>query len=95
MATNPNWAAAIVFYALYVVGILAFVVCPGRGESLTYVAMMGVLHGFIAYATFDLTSMAALRDWPLPITVIDMIWAAVLTATVATASRLMLERLSL
>ncbi|MDX9893198.1 MAG: DUF2177 family protein [Patescibacteria group bacterium] len=85
MRPNPNWLAAIIFYAIYVVGILVFIVYPYQ-QNLTKVLLMGALFGFIAYATFDLTSLAVIKNWPLKMTIIDLIWGAVLTGSVAILS---------
>jgi uncharacterized membrane protein len=84
-----QWGPAIIFYLLYIVGILIFAVVPAlHAESLRHAVLYGALFGFFAYATYDLTNLATLRDWPILITVVDMIWGAVLTSSVATASYL-------
>ena len=82
-----NWYAAGVFYLLYIAGILVFAVVPALGkQSLMYAAVFGALFGFFTYATYDLTNMATLRDWPLLITVVDIVWGSVLGALVASTS---------
>lgn len=82
-----NWTAAVVFYLIFIVGILVFAVLPGLNDNSVYKALVyGVLFGFIAYATYDLTNLATLKDWPLTITIVDMIWGGVLSGSVATAS---------
>lgn len=92
MRTQPNMVAAVIFYALYVIGILAFVIYPHRGESLWTVAAWGALFGLIAYATFDLTALAVLKGWSVPLTLIDLAWGSILTASVATISAYILSR---
>jgi uncharacterized membrane protein len=88
-----NWTAAIVFYLLFIVGILVFAVVPAlKQESLMYAVMYGAFFGFIAYATYDLTNLATLNDWPLTVTLVDMAWGAVLTGSVATVSYLLATR---
>ena len=84
-----QWPAALVFYFLYIVGILVFVVVPAleRG-SLQYALVYGALFGFFAYATYDLTNLATLKNWPLAITLADMAWGVVLTSSVSTVSYL-------
>ncbi len=81
----PNFGVAGLFYALYVVGILVFVVFPALNHG-TWVtaALYGALFGLIAYATYDLTNLATLEGWPVVMSVVDMVWGAALTATVAT-----------
>lgn len=83
LAAKFNWPAAMIFYLLFIVGILVFAVLPGlEKQSLIHCVVMGVLFGFFTYATYDLTNLATLEGWPLTITVIDLIWGTALsTAT--------------
>lgn len=82
-----NWVAAIIFYLLYIVGILVFAVLPGiESGSWVKVLVLGAFFGFIAYATYDLTNLAVLKDWPLTVTIIDIVWGGVLTGAVAISS---------
>jgi uncharacterized membrane protein len=86
MAPSPNWAAAIIFYLLYVVGILVLAVLPGlEANSLKTTLLRGALFGLIAYATYDLTNLATLKDWPVVVTVVDMIWGTALSVAVSYA----------
>lgn len=85
--TDINWAAAIIFYALFIVGLVFFVIAPSVGQhSLRYAVSCGALFGLITYATYDLTNLATLKDWPLMISIVDMAWGAVLAGTVSGAS---------
>lgn len=80
------WGAALVFYALYIAGVLVFAVLPGlEAGSLARTLTLGAFFGLVAYATFDLTSMALMRDFPLVVVVVDLLWGTVLTATVSAA----------
>ena len=83
-----NWAAAVLFYLIYIGGILVFVQIPALSEgwSLFRVALYGGMLGFFAYATFDLTSLALIRNWSLTITVVDLTWGTVLTGSTAALS---------
>ena len=86
LADSPLWAPALIFYSIYVLGILVFAVLPGlEAQSLGRTLALGAFLGFFAYATFDLTSMALLRDFPLRVVVVDMAWGTILTASVAAA----------
>ncbi len=71
----------ICFYLFYAFGLVFFVISPAlkQGQSLLYVFMAGALLGFIAYAAYDLTNQATLRDWPLIVTIVDMAWGTILT----------------
>ena len=87
MMDSPNWGVAIVFYLLYIVGILIFAVRPAVDtQTWTDAVKWGALFGFFAYMTYDLTNLSTLKDWPVSVALVDMAWGAVLTATVATAS---------
>jgi uncharacterized membrane protein len=87
MRPQPNWPAALLFYLLFIVGLLIFVIKPALDahsavRALTY----GALFGFFTYATYDLTNLATVRDWPLVITVVDMTWGVVLCGIVSWVS---------
>ncbi|HEU18163.1 MAG TPA: DUF2177 family protein [Deltaproteobacteria bacterium] len=81
-----NWAAALFFYLLYIAGILIFATLPAlEKQSLCRAVVMGGLFGFFAYATYDLTNFATLKDWPIKVVIVDITWGMVLTASVAAA----------
>jgi uncharacterized membrane protein len=84
LSPEVNWAPALLFYAVYIAGIVFFAIRPafehgGAMRALAY----GAALGFIAYATYDLTNQATMKDWPALVTVIDLAWGTVLTGTVA------------
>lgn len=87
MSKTPNLAAAGIFYLIYIVAMLVFVLVPAiEKKSLMQAITMGALFGFSAYATYDLTNLATIKDWPLLITIVDLIWGATLSALVAGVS---------
>lgn len=75
---------AIAFYLIFGVGLTAFAIMPAlsAGKPAT-AALMGALFGLVAYATYDLTNQATLRNWPLALTLVDMTWGAVLSGLAA------------
>jgi uncharacterized membrane protein len=84
LAPRFNLWAAIAFYLVYCLGIVIFAVLPAlRGESLATALLHGALFGFFCYATYDLTNMATLRDWPIGMSFVDMAWGTLLTAGTA------------
>jgi len=90
---DVQWIPAIIFYLIYIVGIVLFAVSPAiQARSLLLALGLGALFGFIAYATYDLTNLATLKDWPVLVTVVDLIWGSVLTSSVATLSYLVAVR---
>ena len=84
MSDKPNWFVAVLFYLIFVVGLVFFVINPAiERESISYAIFVGMLFGFITYSTYDLTNLATLKDWPVMITVIDLIWGSSLGALVS------------
>ncbi|MEI6890393.1 MAG: DUF2177 family protein [Bacteroidota bacterium] len=86
MSPTINWIPAIIFYILFVVGLLVFVVIPGVKEnSLQSTFLRAVLFGLITYATYDLTNLATINQWPLAVTLVDLVWGMVLSSIVSVA----------
>ena len=86
MADKPNLTAAVVFYAVYVVGIVIFAVAPALKSGSVMTALgYGALFGFFAYATYDMTNYATLKNWPVMVTVVDIAWGTFLTGISAAA----------
>ena len=84
MAENVNWVSAILFYLLFIAGIVFFVLMPNINKnSVLAVVLSGAFFGFITYATYDLTNLATLKDWPLTMTIVDLLWGAFLSASVS------------
>ena len=88
-----NWTAASTFYSLYILGIMIFAILPGiSAASLIRTVVLGVLYGLFAYATYDLTNLATLKDWPVKIVVVDIIWGMVLCGLVSAGGFLVATR---
>lgn len=84
LANEVNWGAAIVFYLLFIVGIFLFVILPAiEKDSYAHAIIYGALFGFFTYATYDLTNLATLNNWPMKVVVVDIIWGMVLTGAVS------------
>ncbi len=84
LADNFNIPAAVLFYAVYVIGVVYFAVLPALASGGVMKALMlGALFGFFCYATYDMTNLATLKGWPLQLSLVDMAWGTVLTATSA------------
>ena len=82
LKTNTNWTAAIIFYLLFIGGLVFFAIQPSISSATLWKAMLyGALFGFITYATYDLTNLATLEGWPIKITIIDLIWGSFLGAS--------------
>lgn len=93
MAKTPNLIAAGIFYLIYVFTLVVLVISPAleKGSLITAI-LTGALFGFCAYATYDLTNLATIKDWPLIVTVVDLVWGAFVSGVVAGVSYLVLTK---
>lgn len=80
MASEIRWGAALLFYLLYILGLTLFVTLPSwQSDSIAQSIMFGAFFGLVCYATYDLTNLATIKDFPLKVVVFDMIWGAFVT----------------
>ena len=87
MSPKVNWISAVLFYLLFIVGLLVFAIRPALVSGAPLHALFyGALLGLISYATYDLTNLATIKDWPVIVTVIDLIWGTVLGGVVSYVS---------
>lgn len=87
MAEKVNFAAAFIFYIIFVLGMMYFIINPALVKGDWMAALLpGAFFGLIAYATYDLTNLATIKDWPLLITAIDLVWGSSLSAATCTIS---------
>ncbi len=93
MTKNPVWSAVVLFYILYAIGVAYFVVAPAVAGSIPWwnTLLRGALFGLVAYAAYDLTNQATLANWPAIVTIIDLIWGAVITAITSLIAYLILK----
>jgi uncharacterized membrane protein len=93
MAPEFRLVPAIIFYLLYITGILIFAVRPGLAANSWQVALVqGALFGFFCYMTYDMTNYATLRIWSLKVTILDLIWGTFLTGSAAAVGTLVTEK---
>lgn len=84
---SPIWSVAILFYLLFVVGLVVFVIEPAVSKgSWSHALIYGAFFGFITYMTYELTNYALIKGWPWQIVIIDIAWGVVLSAIVAVVS---------
>lgn len=84
MKPDINWTAGIAFYLIFIFGVVLFVIMPAVEKgSWMHALLFGALFGLIAYATYDLTNLSTLKDWPLAVTLVDLAWGATLAALVS------------
>jgi len=91
MAESPVWWAAALFYGVYGLGLLRFAIASPAGQAqargIGRAARSGAMFGFVAYATYDLTNLATLRNWPASLAFIDIGWGTLASAAAAAAGR--------
>ena len=86
MRPQTDWLAAILFYFIFLAGLVYFVVLPAAGLPARKVLLNGAFFGAVAYSTYELTNRAVLKDWPWEIVLIDIAWGALLCSIVAWVS---------
>ena len=84
MTKNPNLIAAFIFYLIFIAGLVLFVISPAlEKKNWLQAVLMGIFFGLVTYATYDLTNLATIKDWPLIITFVDLIWGMAISAGVS------------
>lgn len=94
LADKASLLPAVLFYAIFIVGLVFFVIKPGIEQGIGSTIVRGALFGLITYATYDLTNQATLKNWPVAVTVVDLIWGMVLSATICTLTVLIYRQFS-
>lgn len=91
---DVNWTAAILFYLLFIVGLVVFVIGPAVEKgSWVHALLYGALFGLVCYATYDLTNLALAKDWPLLVTIVDLAWGAFLASSVSTITYFIVSKI--
>ncbi|WP_296560378.1 DUF2177 family protein [uncultured Acetobacterium sp.] len=92
MAPNPNLWAALLFYLIFILGLLFFVIDHALTKaSWQFALFAGMFFGLVTYSTYDLTNMATIKDWPAFITVIDLIWGSAVSGATAIISYFLIK----
>lgn len=86
LADKPNLIPALIFYLIFVVGVIIFAIIPGyETKNILKTILLGGLFGLLTYSTYDLTNLATLKNWPVSVTIIDMIWGTSLSVMTSVA----------
>lgn len=94
LADEPNVGAAVAFYALFVAGLVFFVIHPAVSDgSWRRAVLAGGFFGLVTYAAWDLTNLAVLEGFPASLVAIDLAWGTFLAATVSLATYAIVSRL--
>jgi uncharacterized membrane protein len=92
MADQPNVPVAVLFYVVYGIGLVVFAVLPaGPAPSWAKTVGMAALFGFFAYATYDLTNLATLKQWPIGLSVMDVTWGTCISAAAAGGGKALMD----
>lgn len=91
LATQMNNWAIVLFYLLYPIGLIVFVYLPNSSSSLFKLFLMGAFFGLIAYATYDLTGLALIKNWPKIASLVDVLWGAFISGAVVVITRLVVN----
>lgn len=96
IAKNPNLLAAFLFYLLFIAGLIFFVITPALDKkSFTHALLAGAFFGLVTYATYDLTNQATVKDWPLIVTLVDLLWGMTVSAAVSIITYLVASKFGL
>lgn len=92
MADKPNFIVAAVFYLVFLFGLVYFVINPAvEANSVSQLLISAALFGFVTYATYDLTNMATLKEWPAIVTVVDLLWGTFISTAVSLVTFLLVR----
>lgn len=84
LSAHPNFLAVVIFYVLYILGLIYFAIRPALFErSLAKAVLRAGALGFVAYMTYDLTNLAIITNWPLLVSVVDVAWGTILSGIVS------------
>ena len=93
MAAEPNLIYAGLFYLVYVLGLLWFAIKPNRAlPGIKRVFVAGATVGFLVYASYDLTNLSLLKDWPLGLSLMDISWGILLSGITASVGKIVFDR---
>lgn len=84
MKAKANLLAALIFYFVFIFGLVVFVIAPGVDKkAVNDVIMYGALFGLVGYATYDFSNLATLKNWPFLVTLVDLLWGTMASSLVA------------
>lgn len=93
MTERIVWLAAIIFYLIFIAGLVFFVINPALKEkSLSYALYAGAFLGLVTYATYDLTNLATIKNWPIIVTVLDLLWGMFISSATSGITFLIMKK---
>lgn len=96
LAKSPNLFAALIFYLIFISGLIFFVIIPALDKKMwTHALLVGAFFGLVTYSTYDFTNLATIKNWPIMVTIIDLIWGMLATASVSIITYYLATKLDL
>lgn len=96
MTKDVKWAAALIFYGLFIAGLVFFVITPAlEKKSWTHALYTGIFFGLVTYATYDLTNLATLKQWPMIVTIVDLLWGMTVSGLVSVITYSIVRKLGM
>ena len=87
LTDNVIWPSALIFYVIFNIGLLVFVILPSiEKNSYSTLVIYSLLYGLVTFATYDLTNLATIRDWPLIVSIVDMSYGMFVALASASAA---------
>ena len=94
MAASPNLLAAGIFYLIFILAAQVLIVNPGlQDTSWQPTFWKAALFGLVSYSTYDLTNLATVKDWPLIVTLVDLLWGTIVSTVVSVAGHFIGKKL--
>jgi len=94
MRPDVNFIAAFIFYLIFIAGLISFVIAPAvEKQSWIHALLYGIFFGLVTYATYDLTNLATIKDWPIIVTIVDLVWGMVLSGSVSLLTYLIFQKI--
>ncbi len=94
LKSDVNWTAAIIFYLIFIAGLVTFVIAPAVEKgSWSHALIFGALFGLVCYATYDLTNLALAKDWPVLVTIVDLVWGAFIASAVSVVTYFIVNKI--
>lgn len=91
---DVNVVAAGIFYVIYICGLVTFVLLPALEKKSWHSALLlGAFFGFIAYSTYDLTNLSVMKNWPLPVTIVDIAWGTMVAGVVSVVTYFIISKI--
>ena len=93
MAPEPNLVFTVLFYLIYVLALIIFSIKPyASNPGLRKTTFAAAVFGFFVYAAYDLNNLAVLKDWPVDLALIDILWGVFISSISATVGKFVLDR---